>query len=154
MWHCNPRFTHFLPHGTSTVHDIGTASAATDRRQLFDNLEILRDALNARAVLHLGNAIAQYVGLISVQQAERLEVLLARTGLNGQDPITRSEASKRLAVSRQRIGQIELQLAAALDRAAPPASIWMPQVDSVIARGWPENYTVAGIEAITTFFHR
>ena len=65
---------------------------------LWGNLEALRGAVDAQAALSLPDAVAEYVEAISGQHGERLEVLLARTGLNGQDPITNREMARRLGV--------------------------------------------------------
>lgn len=81
----------------------------------------------------------------------RLEVLLARTGLNGWDPVTRVEAARRLDVSYQRIYQLEQQLSKHRTRSAPPAGVWMPQVADAERGSWPYGYTDAGITAITEF---
>jgi hypothetical protein len=83
------------------------------------------------------NAVAQYVEAISGQHAERLDMLLAHTGLNGRDSITGAEAARRLGVSHQRMYQIVQQLYRARDRACPPAGIWMPQLCTADETGWP-----------------
>jgi hypothetical protein len=48
----------------------------------------------AQAALSLPDAVGDYVEAISGQHGRRLEVLLARTGLSGSDPITGVEASR------------------------------------------------------------
>ena len=96
-------------------------------------------------------AVAQYVEAISGQTGERLTVLLARRGLNGQNPTTGGEAARRLGVSCQRVYQLERQLSNHLTRAAPPAWGWMPQVTRVRRTWWPDSYSDAGIATITEF---
>jgi hypothetical protein len=134
-----------------TVHDIATRGTVTDRRDLWDHLDGLYAAVESQALLGLGEAVARYVELITGQSCERLEVLLARMGLNGRDPITRVEAAGRLGVSYQRIYQLEQQLSKHRNRAAPPAGVWMPQVTRAQHTGWPDGYTDTGIAAITGF---
>jgi hypothetical protein len=121
------------------VYDIATAASAVDRRFLFDHLDDLRAAIDRQAVMRLDHAIAEYVSLITGQHDERLDVLLARTGLSGDDPITGAEAGRRLGVSYQRIYQLEKQLQGHRNRAMPPGGIWMPQVDSAAKAGWTET---------------
>jgi hypothetical protein len=79
-------------------------------------------------------------------------VLLARTGLNGRDPITGGDASRMLGGSYQRIYQLEQQLSNHRARAGPHAGVWMPQVTQVRHTGWPDGYTLAGVEATRAFF--
>jgi len=128
--------------------------SSVDRRHLFDHLADLRSAIDRQATLSLGDAVAQYVELISGQHGDRLDVLLARTALNGSDRITGSAAGERLGVSFQRVFQLERQLEAARDRAASPAGIWMPQLDTAEKTGWPDGCTESGVAALRQFFHR
>jgi hypothetical protein len=151
IWHHDPRFTDCLPRGDLTVHDIATRGTVTDRCYLWNHLDGLYTAVETQAVLGLSDAVAQYVQQISGQTCERLVVLLARTGLNGRDPITRVEAAGRLGVSYQRIYQLELKLSKHHTRTAPPAGVWMPQVTRAQHTGWPDGYTDTGIAAITGF---
>ncbi len=81
-----------------------------------------------------------------------LDVLLAGTGLNGQDPISGAEGSRRLGGSRVRIGQLRRRLFALRDQARPPAGIWMPQVGEARRDGWPGEYTTRGVEVTGGFF--
>lgn len=78
-------------------------------------------------------------------------MLLARTGLDGVGPITRTEAATRLGVSYQRIYQLERQLLKHRARAGPSAGVWMPQLTEAQRTGWPGGYTDAGVVAITKF---
>jgi hypothetical protein len=143
----DPRFTDYLPKSDATVHDIATSRSIPDRQFLFDRLGDLRAAIDKQATLSLTDAVAEYVELITGQHGARLEVLLARAGLNGQDPIARAEAGRRLGVSYQRIYQLEQQLQAHRDRAMPPGGIWMPQVGSATNGGWTE----AAVDRVTAF---
>lgn len=152
VWYHDPRYTEFIPRGDATIYDIATSGSAINRRYLWEHLDALRTAMDAQAALALHEAISQYVEVISGQQGDRLEVLLARTGLNGRDPITGAEAGRRLGVSCQRIYQIEQQLHQNRDRACPPAGIWMRQVEVAQGNGWPDGYTDAGIAATCRFF--
>jgi hypothetical protein len=93
IWYHDPRFAHFVPKGDDTVYDTATAGSAVDRRFLWEHATKLRDALDAQARLSLLDAIAQYVEAISGQHGERLDMLLAHTGLNGKDPINGTEAA-------------------------------------------------------------
>jgi len=152
IWHRDPRFAAFVPKGDATVHDIVTTGSLSDKRVLWDNLDALRRAIDDQAARALGDAVAQYVQAISGQHGDRLEVLLARTGLNGQDPITGREAARRLNRSDARIQQIRDSLLRHRDRARPPEGVWMPQVVEAERDGWPEGYTGAGVEATRAFF--
>ena len=136
IWYRDPRFADHLPKGDATVHDIATSGSLADRRFLFDRLADLREAIDTQAALSLKDAVAEYVELITGQHGVRLEVLLARSGLNGQNPIPRAEAGRHLGVSYQRIYQLEQQLAGHRGRAMPPGGVWMPQVDSAGKDGW------------------
>jgi hypothetical protein len=130
IWHHDPRFSRFVPKGDVTVYEIATSGSAVDRRFLWEQRDELRDAVDTQARLSLLDAIAQYVEAVSGQHGDRLEALLARTGLNGLDRITGADAARRLCVSHQRMYQIVQQLYRARDRACPPEGIWMPQVDA------------------------
>jgi hypothetical protein len=96
IWYHDPRFAELVPKGDDTVHEIATVGSAVDRRFLWKHARELRDALDAQARLSLLDAIAHYVEAISGQHGKRLDVLLAVTGLNGQDPIIGREAARRL----------------------------------------------------------
>ncbi len=111
----------------------------------------LRDAVDAQAKLSLLAAVAQYVEAISGQHGERLDMLLAPTGLNGSDPIHGTEAARRLGISHQRFYQIVQQLFRARDRARPPAGIWMPQLDAEDEAGWPDSISKDAETAIRGF---
>lgn len=105
-----------------------------------------------QAALSLPDAVAEYVEAISGQHGERLDMLLAVTGLNGQDPISDSEGSRRIGLSRVRVGQLRRRLFVLRDQARPPAGIWMPQVDEAERDGWPDGYTGEGMAATRGFF--
>jgi hypothetical protein len=147
IWYRDPRFADHVPKSDATVHEIATAGTATDRRYLFDQLARLGAAIDKREALSLTDAVAEYVKLTTGQHGSRLEVLLARTGLNGRDPIARAEAGRRLGVSYQRIYQLERQLQGHRDRAMSPAGLWMPQVESATKDGWTE----AAVDRVTAF---
>jgi hypothetical protein len=83
---------------------------------------------------------------------ERLDVLLAVTGLNGQDPIISTEAARRLNVSHQRIYQIVNQLHRRMEAARPANGPWLPQITIADQTHWPNGYTQRGIEAIGSAF--
>jgi hypothetical protein len=151
VWRYDPRFTTHLPKTAMTVYDIATTGSSTDRRYMFNRLPNLREAVTVQAVLTLTDAVAEYVELITGQHSERLAVLLARTGLDGHDPISGPEAGERLGVTYQRIAQLEEQLANHRNRTATPGGIWMPQVAEANLNGWPQGYTNDGIDAITAF---
>jgi len=93
IWYHDPRFAALMPKGDATVYDIATTGSLNDKRVLWGNLNALRAAVRVQASLSLPRAVAQYVEAISGQHGERLEVLLARTGLNGQDQSPASPGS-------------------------------------------------------------
>jgi hypothetical protein len=101
-----------------------------------------------QADLSLGDAVSEYVEAVSDQHAERLDVLLAVTGLNGRDPIIGPEAARRLNVSSQRIYQIVNQLHRRMETARPANGAWLPQIVVADSTRWPNGYTQRGIEAI------
>jgi hypothetical protein len=125
---------------------------AADRRFLWEQRDKLRDAVDAQARLSLLDAISQYVEATSGQHGERLDALLARTGLNGRDPTTGAQAARRLGVSHQRMYQIVQQLYRARDRGCPPEGIWMPQLDAADQNGWLNSVTPSSKSAIQGFF--
>jgi hypothetical protein len=152
IWYQDPRFREHLPRGDQTVYDIATAGTAADRQFLFDRLDDFRSAIDTQAAASLDDAVAQYVELITGQHDERLDVLMARTGLGGHDPITAPVAGQRLGVTYQRIHQLVQQLEGHRNRTAAPAGVWMPQINTAVEHGWPDGYTDAGIDAIRSFF--
>jgi hypothetical protein len=119
IWYRDPRFSEFLPKGSSTVYDIATSGSAVDRRVLWDRLDGLKSAVEDQGVLSLTDAVSEYVEVVSGQHGQRLDVLLGVTGLNGQDPIIGPEAARRLNVSHQRIYQIVNQLHRRIETARP-----------------------------------
>ena len=152
IWRRDPRFAEFLPKGDATVYDLATGGSLEDQRLLWSHLEALRGAVEAQAALSLPDAVAQYVEAISGQHGTRLDALLARTGLNGRDPITNREMARRIGVSEQRTSQIVQRLWYHRNRRRPPDGVWMPQVEEAERDGWPDEYTGAGMEATRGFF--
>jgi hypothetical protein len=148
IWYRDPRFAGFLPKADLTVHDIATSGSAVDRRVLWNQLDDLRAAVAQQGDLPLGEAVPEYVEAISRHHGERLDVLLAVTGLNGRDPIISTDAAERLKVSRQRISQIVNQLHKRMEEARPANGIWLPQIRVADRTRWPDGYTQRGIEAI------
>ena len=150
IWHWDPRFGEFVPKGDSTVREIATFGTALDRRALWDRLDDLRGAVEAQAGLSLPEAVAD--DAVSGQHGQRLDVLLAVTGLNGLEPITRPVAARRLNVSRARIYQIVDQMNRRLARARPQDGAWLPQISVAEETHWPNGYGEKGIEAIRKMF--
>ena len=128
-----------------------TSGSDADRRCLRRQRETLRKAAAAQSVLTFADGVSEYVETISGQHGERLDMLLAVTGLNGQDPISDSEGSRRIGRSRVRVGQLRRRLFVLRDQARPPAGLWMPQVGVAERDRWPDGYTEAGIEATRGF---
>lgn len=108
------------------------------------NPESQRHALDTQAARSLADAVAEHAETIGRQHDDRPEVLLARTGLGGQDPITGMEAARRLAVSHQRMTQIVQALYRNRDQATPPGGVWGPRIAEAERSGWPEEYTSRG----------
>jgi hypothetical protein len=151
VWRHDPRFSQHLPRIDATAYTIATTGTALDRRFLYGHVGPLRTAITAQGTLTLTTAVVRYIELITGQHDERLDALLARTGLNGHDPISAPETGRRLGVTYQPIHQLEKQFQSHRNRTATPAGIWMPQVDEAIRGGWPDAYTNTGIDAITAF---
>ena len=153
IWHRDPRFAEFVPKGDSTVREITTSGTALDRRALWDRLDDLRAAVKApRVHCRSRRRWLSYIEAVSGQHGERLDVLLAETGLNGLEPITRPEAARRLNVSRARIYQIVNQMNRRLARARPRHGAWIPQLSVAEETGWPDEYRENGIEATRKMF--
>ena len=148
----DPRFAGPIPKGDLTVYEIATSRSAVDRHFLWEHRSSLRDAVHTQAKLSLLDAISQYVEAVSGQHGDRLEALLARTGLNGRNPITGAEAARRLGVSHQRMNQIVQQLYRARDRACPPEGIWMPQLDAADETSWSAVISAQAGNAAQMFF--
>ena len=144
VWHRDPRFAEFLPKADATVYDIATSGSLDLQRFLWDHLDGLRAAIGTQGARTVGDAVAEYIEAISAQHGDRLEALLAQTGLGGQDPITNREMARRLGVSDQRASQIVRRLWYHRDRCRPPAGVWMPQVVEAERGGWPVEYTGEG----------
>ena len=151
IWHRDPRFTHYVPKAGETVEQIAVSGHPIDRRALWGQLDDLRAAMAVQAALSLPDAVANYVEAISGQHGRRLQVLLARIGLNGRDPIYGTTAARMLGVSPARVYQIQDALERHRIRARPPAGVWMPQMAEAERFGWPDDYTDAGI-AVTRAF--
>jgi hypothetical protein len=141
IWYRDPRFAEFVPKGNSTVHDIATSGTAVDRRFLWSHLDDLRAAVAQQRDLPLGDSVSEYVEFVSGQHGERLDVLLAVTGLSGQDPISTTDAAVQLNVSRQRISQIASQLHKRMQAARPLHGPWLPQIRVADQTYWPNGYT-------------
>ncbi len=134
------------------MYGVVTSGTDDDRTFLWVNLEALREVVAAQAALTLPDAVSDYVEAISGQHGDRLDVLLAVTGLNGQDPISALEGSRRIGRAPTRAGQLRRRLFVLRDQARPPAGVWMPQVTDAVRDGWPGEYTKAGVEATRAFF--
>lgn len=147
IWHRDPRFAEFIPKGEATVFDIATAGSTGVKRSLWERLEDLSAAVTAHGALSLREAVSEYVEAVSGQHGSRLEALLAVTGLNGCDPVTRAEAGRLIGVSQQRMHQIVQQMHRRLDRARPQDGAWLPQVGTAERTQWPGEFTAKGIEA-------
>jgi hypothetical protein len=148
IWYRDPRFAAFLPKGDSTMNDIATSGTAVGRRVLWDRLDGLKTAINRQAELSLDDAVSEYVEFVSEQHGERLDVLLAVTGLDGQDPILGTEAARRLNVSSQRIYQIVNQLRRRVETAQPAKGAWLPQITIADQTHWPNGYTPRAIDVV------
>jgi len=153
IWRLDPRFSEFLPLGTATVYDIATTGTTLEKRQLWEHATQLHRAVQAQGRLSLLEAVSDYVEAISGQHGERLEVLLARTGLNGQEPIAGAQAARQLGVSDQRIHQLVKQLYHARDRAEAPAGVWLPQVQTAETGAWPRGIATEAAPTIRAFLH-
>jgi hypothetical protein len=136
------------------VYDIVASGTAVDRHVLWERLDDLRAAVANQADLSLGDAVSEYVEVVSGQHGQRLDVLLVVTGLNGHDPIIGPEAARRLNVSHQRIYQIVNQLHRRMGNARPARGAWLPQIAASDETHWPNGYTQRGIEAIRSAFSR
>ena len=152
IWDRNPRFKEYLLKGGGTVYGITIFGTDVDRQCLWENREPLTVAVAAQAGLTLPEAVTEYVEAISGQHDNRLDMLLAVTGLNGHDPISDGEGSRRIGLSRVHVGQLRRRMFVSRDRARPPAGVWMPQVMEAERDGWPKGYTEAGVEATRGFF--
>ena len=152
IWDRDPRFSEYLPKGGGTVYGVVTSGTDDDRLFLWDNLEALREAVATQAALTLPDAVAEYVEAISGQHGDRLDMLLAVTGLNGLDPISALEGSRRIGRSRVRVGVLRRRLFVLRDQARPPAGAWPPQVGEAERDGWPDGYTERGVEETRGFF--
>jgi hypothetical protein len=152
IWYRGPRFAEFIPKGDSTVHDIATSGNAVDRRVFWHRLDGLRSAVDDQGRLSLASAVSDYVEAVSGQHGQRLETVLAVTGLNGQNPIIGAEAARRLNVSSQRIYQIVNQLLRRMDAARPAKGVWLPQIGIADQTQWPNGYTEAGVVVIRSAF--
>ena len=131
----------------------GTAKTTPKRRD--GTVEQMRVLMIARRSARMQrsqtlNQLRQIV--ITGQHGDRLDMLLAVTGLNGQDPISALEGSRRIGRAPTRAGQLRRRLFVLRDQARPPAGAWMPQVDEVEGDGWPVGYTERGVEAARGFF--
>ena len=87
--------------------EIAASGHPNDRRALWTRLDDLRAAVAAQAALSLPERSPSMWKAISGQHGIRLEALLARTGLNGRDPIYGTTAARMLGVSPARIDQIQ-----------------------------------------------
>ncbi|MCJ7780254.1 MAG: hypothetical protein MUQ27_05465, partial [Acidimicrobiia bacterium] len=151
VWRRDRRFAGYLPRGDATVYDIATTGSLDVQRSLWSNLEALRDAVDAQAALSLPEAVAGYVAALTGWHGERLEVILAYTGLHGRDAISATEAARRRGVTRSAMYQNRNRLLRRRDRCRPPKGIWMPQVGDAERDGWL-GYTERGVEATRGFF--
>ena len=123
------------------MYGIASSGTAVDRRALWERLDDLRAAVEDQSGLSLADAVSQYVEVVSGQHGQRLDVLLAVTGLNGQDPIIGPEAARRLNVSSQRIYQIVDQLHRRMNKARPAKGAWLPQIAVADGTHWPMERT-------------
>ena len=76
-----------------------------------------------------------------------------RNGIRGRDPVTRSEAARRLGVLYHRVCQVEQQLSNDLTRTAQPADVWKQQVTGRSVRGGPTDAPRWGLRRSRSSLH-
>jgi hypothetical protein len=86
VWWRDPRFRDLLQRGHVTVREICLNGSPEEQRHLRGNLADLETRVKRLAAFPVERAVAGYVEAISSQHGVRLEVLLAYTGLSGQEP--------------------------------------------------------------------
>lgn len=151
VWRRDPRFSICLPKGDGTVAAIAASGRPADRRALWARLGDSRAAVTAQAARSLRDAVTEYVEDISGQHGIRLEALLARTGLNGRDPIHGTIAARMIGVTPARLYQIGDQLERCRTKARSPAGVWIPQFGAAEIADWPDESAAAGVEATRAF---
>lgn len=131
----DPRFSDLLPAGHLTVFERleQLTSEPEDpplaELQLARSLASVRERLEKISNLTLEGALANFVERLTRYSGARLRALLRRLGCDGEESATLEEASALLAVTRERMRQIQKRFSDHL----PNHPVFMPQLDAAIA---------------------
>jgi hypothetical protein len=127
----DPRFKHWLPLGDDNlgerverlVSDAAVASGEIPR--LLDNLPAIRETVARVNSQPLEDNLLELLSTVIGSDKPRFQVIAARLGWLGEDPVTLQACGNQLGVTRERVRQIENKIRKRL----PKHSIYLPKLD-------------------------
>jgi Sigma-70, region 4 len=133
----DPRFKHLLPPGQGTLSDrienlvseptiVGNVGSLP---ALVSSIKKIEEYINHAKHYSLEHCLVEFVRLLSRTEKDRLEVLAARFGWNGEEPQTLEACGQRLGVTRERIRQIQALIIGRI----PKHAVFMPQLDQALS---------------------
>lgn len=133
----DPRFVSLLPPGCGTlqeridrlISEPDSLSSVSQIPALVDSILRIEGTIAQVMQSSLEDCLSDFLKLISRTDGERLQVLGARFGWCGAEPITLEECGKQLGLTRERIRQIQ---ASAVKR-IPKHQVFMPKLDEALA---------------------
>jgi hypothetical protein len=134
----DPRFRHLLPltgRGTvlerieSVLAEPLIPGSVGPVHALVNAIEKIERYIIQAKLFSLEDALLELLRFLSRSEGDRLAVLAARFGWNGEEPQTLEACGQRLGVTRERIRQIQESLI----RRIPKHPVYMPQLDEALS---------------------
>lgn len=147
----DPRFKHLLPPGQGTVLDRienlisepAIAGNVASVAALVASTKKIEEYITHAKRHSLEYSLVEFLRLLSRTEKNRLDVLAARFGWNGEEPQTLEVCGQRLGVTRERVRQIQASIIARI----PKHPVLMPKLDqalSVLEKRTPLKLVDAG----------
>ncbi len=126
IWRRDRRFADLLPATYATVAEVCVAGSHLHQRQIWVALSALRPRMFVLGTERDDEALRRYVGAVTGKTGDRLVAIMRVNGLE-DPPLLRVAAAAWLGVSGVRVTQLARKMRMWIDRATPPAGVWMPQ---------------------------
>jgi len=133
----DPRFRRLLPPGNGTLSDriemlTGepvVAGNVASLRALAASIKSIEQYIRDAEHHSLEESLLELLRLVSRTEKDRLKVLAARFGWNGEEPQTLEVCGERLGITRERMRQIQASLISRM----PKHPVFMPQLDTALS---------------------
>ena len=132
----DPRFAALIPPGTGTLQEriekllsINDAVVSVVDAPLLNEAMIrIKKQIEEIKQQPLESSLAEFLEMSSKTKGERLQILLARLGWNGEPPLSLEECGRKLGLTRERIRQIQSDVVGRF----PDHEVFMPNIDKAI----------------------